>query len=274
MLFFLGCSKSGREIRAGKFKNDSIGKIEQKKRKSNSNNSKNNSIDKQGNIDFLVPKESKNKIILHTYFTLSYNSTHKQPDWVAYKVFYNKLRNISRTDDFREDPKISGEVSQLSDYEGSNFDRGHLAPARLMSYNNRSMSESFYLTNISPQSPSFNRGIWKRLEEKVAYWASKSDSLYVVTGPLLDKPLGYIGANRVSVPRAFFKAILRFDSGKIRGMGFFIPHQNTPISLYSYSLSIDELETITDLDFFYNLDDKLESEIEKNRNLKLFLTSE
>ncbi len=93
---------------------------------------------------------------------------------------------IPRTEDFRVDHDLSqGSRSKLKDYKGSGFDRGHLAPAGAMKWDDRAMSESFLLSNMAPQvGSSFNRHIWKSLEGKVRKWTKKKGELYVVTGPV------------------------------------------------------------------------------------------
>ena len=78
--------------------------------------------------------------------------------------------------------------ASLDDYRASGYDRGHLAPAGSMKMNEISMSESFFMSNMSPQSASFNRGVWKRLEGKVN-WSENNDSILVVPGPILDNPI-------------------------------------------------------------------------------------
>jgi endonuclease G len=72
------------------------------------------------------------------------------------------------------------------------------------------MKESFYFSNMSPQVPSFNRGVWKKLEEKVRDWAVIYDSILVVTGPILASDLKKIGPNEVCVPKAYYKVIIDF----------------------------------------------------------------
>jgi len=68
------------------------------------------------------------------------------------------------------------------DYQGSGYDRGHLAPAGDMSWSSQTMEESFFYSNMSPQVPGFNRGIWERLEDQVREWAIENQDIYVVTG--------------------------------------------------------------------------------------------
>lgn len=137
-----------------------------------------------------------------------------------------------------------------------------------MSHNYTSMSESFYMSNISPQVAEFNRGIWKRLEQKVRYWAAMNDSLYVVTGPILKMPIDMIGDNDVTVPRSFYKTLLRFKDGKVKGIAFIMPNQKSNKSIYSYATSIDYVEDITGIDFYYNLNMNIQNQVEANKDIK------
>jgi endonuclease G len=222
---------------------------------------------------FLYPASTTNQIIKHKYYSISYSEEDEQAEWVAYKIVSNRLQNIDRTNDFREDPYVTSGSSDLTDYIGSGYDRGHLAPAKTMSLNETSMSESFYMSNMSPQIPEFNRGIWKRLEGKVRYWAEVNDSLYVVTGPILSRPIDIIGDNDVTVPRAFYKVLLGFKNSKIKGISFIIPNQKSDKSIYSYAVSIDEIEKITQIDFYHNLDSLLQAKVEANKSIKVWLST-
>lgn len=221
---------------------------------------------------FLYPKLSNNQVIENKIYTLSYSEKDEQAEWVAYKLFQNSINlSVKRKDNFRKDLRVITGSATLNDYKKSGFDRGHLAPAKTMSYSKETMSESFYMSNMSPQKPSFNRGIWKKLEEKVRSWIPISDSLYVVTGPVLDNPLGAIGENNVTVPSAYYKTIVRFKKDKIFGIGFLLKNEKSNQELRSFSVSIDSIEKVTGLDFFYNLDSVVQNSIESNSDYERFL---
>ena len=102
------------------------------------------------------------QIVAHAGYCLGYSETHEQAAWVCYELNKWEVQTSSfkRTDNFRPDPDITTESSQLVDFKGSGFDRGHLVPAGDMGWSYESMSQSFLLSNISPQQPGFNRGIW------------------------------------------------------------------------------------------------------------------
>jgi endonuclease G len=220
----------------------------------------------------LVATSTTGQIVNHNYYTVSYSEKDEQAEWVSYKVTKNNfINNIDRTNDYRVDPYVTTGSADPNDFEGSGYDMGHLAPAKIMSHNYTSMSESFYLSNISPQAPSFNRGIWKTLEGKIRYWVSDKDSIFVTTGPILDNPIGRIGKNNVTVPRAFYKTLLGYYNGKVEGLAFIIPNESTNKSIFKFVTSIDEVEKITGLDFYYNLDEESQKEFESNSDLKKWI---
>lgn len=191
-------------------------------------------------------------ILSYSGFDLGYNELHEQAAWVAYVLTREEVESdvASRTDRFRPDTSVRSGSADLSDYRGSGYDRGHLAPAGDMRWSTAAMEHSFFLTNMSPQEPAFNRGIWRRLEEKVRQWAVEEDSLYVVTGPVLNVVRGHIGENRVGVPDAYFKVIVDLSPPRFGMAAFLIPHRGSDEEPTSFLLSVDSLEAVTGYDFF------------------------
>jgi len=203
------------------------------------------------------------QIISHIAYTLKYSEKHEQASWVAYTLKSSHTSgNVGRSNDFREDYKVSTESSSLSDYKGSGYDRGHLAPAGDMKWSSTAMSESFYMSNMSPQKPGFNRGIWKKLESNVRNWASDNGEIYVVTGPILTGSYSSIGSNQVSIPDYYYKVILDYKEPEIKGIGFILPHQKSSSSLQSFAVTIDEVERRTGIDFYHALPDGIEEQTE------------
>ena len=156
----------------------------------------------------LEPKSS-GEIVRHIYYTLSYSEDNEQ----AYGAYYQLTPELinetqSRTDDLRADPLISTGSATLADYSGSRYDRGHLCPAADMTLNKTSMSESFLLSNMSPQVPGFNRGKWSTLEDQVRKWALAFDGLDIATGPIFKDNLGSIGVDNVIVTGFFIKSYI------------------------------------------------------------------
>lgn len=199
----------------------------------------------------LLP-ESRGETLSHKDYTFDYSEEHEQSYWVAYLVELAEINgNTKRSDDYREDSLVSTGSATLDDYRHSGFDRGHLAPAAVMKEDSLEMSESFYLTNISPQVAGFNRGIWKDLEELVRSWVREYGDMYVVTGPVLADKLRYIGKNRVSVPDYFYKII--YSPTYDLGVAFLLANKSSSKDLTSFIVTIDSVEALTGNDFFHKL---------------------
>ena len=214
------------------------------------------------NFDYL-PSSAYQEIIRHTNFTLAYSEADEQAAWVAYELTRAEVAaNTERSDDFRDDPKIPTGSATPDDYRRSGYDRGHLAPAGDMGFSDQAMSESFFMSNMSPQVASFNRGIWKDLEEDVRKWAYEDSNLYVVTGPVLTGSRKKIGKNKVTVPVSFYKILLDYHTSHIKAIAFLLPNKGTKKPLQSFVVSIDEVEKATSIDFFPNLPDSLENALE------------
>lgn len=202
-------------------------------------------------------------IIRHLAYTLEYDEEHEQAGWVEYRLTAEMTHGSwKRCDHFRIDPMIPTGSAEPGDYKGSGYDKGHLAPAADMAWDSTAMCESFLMSNMSPQTPSFNRGIWKRLEDQVRAWAEESDTLWIVTGPVLKDSLPTIRANHVSVPEYFYKIVIDIKDPDVRGIGFVIPNKGSKEVLDNFMVTIDSVEVLTGLDFFSALPDSLEQLIE------------
>lgn len=214
--------------------------------------------------------QSRGEVVEHTYYTLSYIEEHEQAEWVYYTLSPTSLtQRASRTDNFRADPKVSTLSATLEDYAGSGYDRGHLCPAASMAHNKVAMSESFYLSNMSPQHPSFNRGTWKKLEEHVRSLAMADSLLHVVTGAILTDSLGSIGQNGVTIPRYYYKALYSPKRGEM--LGYVMENCKLDEALESYATTIDHIESLAGVDLFYELGDSVEL-LESRINLSNWVT--
>ncbi len=221
-----------------------------------------------------LPKINQADVVIsHTGYSFLYNEKHENAIWVAYELTKEEtVKQFDRTDRFKEDPFVLTGSANDKDYAGSGYDRGHLAPAADMGWSEISMAESFYYSNISPQTPSFNRGIWKKLEGLVRTWAIDNNAIYVVTGPVLSDSLPAIGANGVSVPKFYYKVLLDYTEPKAKGIGFILPNETAIRSLASFAVSIDSVEIITGIDFFPGLPDEDEVPIEQTLCLSCWMS--
>ena len=218
-----------------------------------------------------TPLGKNDEVVKHTYYTLSYSEQDEQAEWVYYELNSNQLNSdISRSNNFRKDPYISTSSAQLYDYKGSGYDRGHLAPAGDMKYSSTAMSESFYMSNMSPQTASFNRGKWKKIEKQFRDWSYKYGELIIITGPILnDANLGTIGSNKVTVPRRYYKVAI--DPNNLdRNVAILIENRSSSEAIKSFAVSIDELERVSGLDFFHKLSEGTQQRIESRAQTEMW----
>jgi len=216
----------------------------------------------------ILPVSTTGEIVRHTWYTLSYAEDHEQAEWVAYEITRDRLNEnwAARSNSFRPDPEVRTESATPRDYNASGYDKGHLCPAADMAFNEKAMDESFFMSNMSPQVPPFNMGIWRELEECTRDWARKFKHLYVITGPVLAQPaLGQIGFSKVTVPGAYYKVLLAPEQHK--AIAFLMPNAMDEKPVMDFCCSIDKVEKTTGLDFFpqilKGLDEELEASLDK-----------
>ncbi len=207
-------------------------------------------------------------IVTHTGYTLSYNEEHEQPNWVAYELTPAEVYGAEdRGDNFRIDPTIATGSATLDDYRSSGYDRGHLIPAADLKWSAEAMSDSFYMSNMSPQAPQFNRGVWGSLEAVVRNMAVQEGGICVVTGPILtDGPYETIGKNKVSVPKQYYKVILDYSGPEYKAIGFILPNEGSKRPVADFATTVDAVEAATGLDFFPLLEDSMETSLEASVN--------
>ena len=206
------------------------------------------------------------QIIEHFAYTVSYNPAWKIPNWVAYSLTKEETSGpYEREKSFYPDPKVKGQPVVHKDYTHSGYDRGHMAPAADMKWSEKAMRESFYMTNICPQNQNLNRGDWNDLEELARDWARKYGNIYIACGPIVRNENVTIGnTHRIVVPSAFYKVFLRKNNSSWTSIGFMFANEAGNKPLMTYMTSVDDIENITGIDFFYNLPDSIEELIESD----------
>lgn len=231
-------------------------------------NAKEQKKNKSQSFDFL-PTSNTNQIVKHDYYSLSYNEKYEQAEWVAYelKKSYVRSSNFDRPY-FIEDPKVKTRSADWRNYKKSGYDKGHLCPAGDMEFEINAYNDTFFTSNISPQIHDFNGGIWNRLEQKVRYWATKYDGVYVITAGVLQPNLKTIGQEKVLVPNYFYKILLENSDGQYKMIAFLVPNEKSDKPLYSFVVSVDSIEKITGIDFFPKLENKTENRLEKSSDYK------
>lgn len=222
-----------------------------------------------------LPSSANRQIVRREHYALSYAEEHEQAEWVAYELTEVEVQGLAeRQDDFREDPEVRTGSASLKDYYRSGYDRGHLAPAADMKVTEDAMSESFYMSNMTPQEPSFNRGIWRKLEEEVRELAVENGRLFVVTGPVFGSNIKKIGENGVSIPQAYYKVLLDYTEPEVKAIAFLLANEGSKKDVYDFVVTIDSVEQVTSIDFFPALPDLEEAQLESMSNPSLWIGDE
>jgi len=196
---------------------------------------------------------SADQILPNRNYLIGYSYLFRQPRW-AMQVIDGSASDVSvdRQDCFRPDLRIPETFrATLSDYAGSGYDRGHLVPSADSNETRLENSETFLLSNMSPQVPDMNRRSWRILESAVRKIAQKPEvvEVYAISGPVFDlsKPFTKIGDD-VIVPHEFFKTVLVEDNkGRIDFYSFLLPNKKTDTTYKDHVVSVKYLEFRTGL---------------------------
>jgi endonuclease G, mitochondrial len=221
-----------------------------------------------GDLSKYIPNSKSNtQIIKHKAFILNYQEDYELASWVLHKLTAEAANGTeARSNTFLEDPLVESGSAVTQDYSRSGYDRGHLCPAGDFKNDRELEDETFYMSNMSPQKPDFNRGIWSDMEVRVRGWAKARGNLIIVTGPILKDGLETIGRrNKIAVPEKFYKIV--FDPKEEQAIAFLMPNEGSVELVKSFVVSIDEIERLTGIDFFEKLPDSLEKKLETDANV-------
>lgn len=235
-------------------------------------------------------------------YALEWNEEKQHAAWVAFS--FDKItaqKNVQRAPDdaWSQDPELPEGIKQPeeSNHKSDGYDKGHLCASNDRAYSEEANWQTFYYTNISPQFSSFNQGFWQGLEEQVQQWGASClsdvyDKLYITKGGTIDNLLinfkGTVAAadskypttdangftpKGLACPKYYFMAILAQKGDTYHAIGFWVEHKEdwpkkpTADQLKACAVSIDDLEVNTGLDFFCNLPDVIEDEVESSCNV-------
>lgn len=212
------------------------------------------------------------QILCRVGYTTSYNNQTKNANWVVWHLTAEHTEGPWKRDGipYMVDEEVKGARQELEDWYDLDMelDHGHLCPAGDNKWSEKAMVETFLLTNMCPQNSALNRGDWEKLESRCRGWAKHYGEIYIACGPIFySQDYKTIGDNKVGVPDAFFKVVLRVGK-KPAALGFIYPNEGTHHPMDYYVLTVDEVEQKTGIDFFYNLPDDIEDEVESHSEFK------
>ena len=205
--------------------------------------------------------------------------------WVSYPLYKGMTSGVQRTDKWEYDPLLprSYQGTAYNGYGVSGYDRGHQLPSADRLCNTAANESTFYFTNLTPQNHDLNTYVWEKTEAHIRGLVSTNDTLYVVTGCVLqtaaNPEIKYIKDNEgknVAVPKAYFKVVLKYKPGEgnngYSAIGFWFENRSYgDVNLSrSYARSVDDIEKLTGFDFFCNLDDNIEAAIEASYTASLW----
>lgn len=244
-------------------------------------------------VDHYVEMEGKQVL----NYALEWNAEKKHAAWVAFSFDEITCQDVvKRTDAWDKDPKLPADMqTDEAQHKSDGYDKGHICASEDRVYSKEANEQTFYYSNMSPQMSSFNQGFWAALEKQVQKWGrsipTTYDKVYLTKGGTMNNLLlsftGQVKASDglfpttdengftpkgLACPKYYFMAILSEKGDTYHAIGFLIEHREdlpkspTATQLKDCAVSIDELEEKTGLDFFCNLPDVIEEEVESTYN--------
>ncbi len=195
-------------------------------------------------------------------YSFLYAPAHRQARWVAYKLTRSDISaGAERSDNFRTDPLLAAfgwPSASNADYTNSGYDRGHLLPSADRTASAEENRATFLFSNIAPQLPRLNRGVWKNLEEELRRVCADFDTLYIVTGGVLPAPAAGMPAigRGVTVPPLFFKAIVLRSGDSFQARAYVIPNGDESSlvpDFRHYEVTVDSVRRLTGIRLFPNV---------------------
>ncbi len=223
--------------------------------------------------------KTKLSVLEHSAMVIGYDCKYQLASWTFHQITPDVVNGkVSRTNDFRTDPKAPCTTASDADYftkttqadgttkyNGFGYDRGHLSPSADFKWSKQALSESYFYSNMTPQHPAFNRESWASLENYIRRVSNNENkSYYIITGPILHDKLLKIkqGENQLSIPEWHYKIVVDDSKETPRGIVFLMPNEKCDKDLSKYVITIDSLEKLTQINFFPNFTKDQEKYIE------------
>lgn len=203
--------------------------------------------------------------INHKYYRNCYSNNTFQPKWVTWYIIKShiivEVDNTTRPK-FSTDNSTHAKVNS-NEYISSGYDRGHMAPSQDFNWDQIATDTAFLMSNICPQTHHMNAGAWLKTENYCRQIASLGDTVLVISGPLFGQNIIKLNNGRIPIPESFWKIMIYRQNGKYRCLAWIVPNNNEVSSdIKLLQVSVDNIEHITDLDFFSILPDNIENQLE------------
>ncbi|MBN2686040.1 MAG: DNA/RNA non-specific endonuclease [Pontiellaceae bacterium] len=218
-------------------------------------------------------EQERLRVLKNEGFIVGYSDELRNPLWVAYRIFdVPTLESGERPSNFKTDRRTLARVKP-GDYTKTGYDRGHMAPNYGIAtrYGHSAQLDTFQMSNVIPQTPNINQYLWKDLEMRVAEKYGRFFSeVWVITGPVFEGDIETL-ASGIPIPTAYYKIMVDEHEGELRALAFLVPSDYRDFGRIRKCLvSIDEVEELTQLDFFPELPDEMEKELEAEEPSRLW----
>ena len=215
-----------------------------------------------------MPTSTCGEIIHYSNYSVSFCEEYRLSEWA---IYYKDIHSSSgqfgavsrRGLSFIRDPRLNGRDANHGSYYKNPYDRAHLVPAADMSHDYQSLKETFFYTNSTSQHYSFNRGGMQQLEKKIRQWTEEIGTVAIITGWVIEDDINnylWVGTPSIPVPNYYYKVFIDIQGN--RSIAFLLPNEKITKGILDYVVSIDYLESVTGLDFFYKLPKDIERSFE------------
>ena len=209
--------------------------------------------------------EKPSRYLIYNGFVVSYDSLRKIPDYSLHLLVPDQISDFGnrakRKNQFSMDYRLGEYSSTNADYKGSNYDRGHLVPAGDFFWNQLLKDETFVLTNAAPQNPNLNRGLWRKIENRIRNNVLECECEALIVTGTTTNPDTTITIGQVGIPASFYKIV--YFPGKNTMYAYNAINESTNGNkLTDFQTTVDSIENLTGEDFFDLLIDEIENELE------------
>ncbi len=166
------------------------------------------------------------RLLSQREYLVCYDPDNRVALWVSYQLRREDVVQRDRRDAFRTDPRLTdAENAHCADYAGTGYDRGHIVPRGDMNRTAEAQAYTFFLSNMTPQTPALNRGMWRWLEELVRAYAEHYGEVSVFAGAVFQDARTLPSGN-VAIPTRLYKVLVRRTDGDgVAVLAFLLPNR-------------------------------------------------
>lgn len=228
-----------------------------------------------GNPSNANASDANNYLLVNNFMIISYNRRRAIPNWVAWRVTKSDMSDLQRVDSFRPDDRLPNGWARVtpSDYTGSGFDRGHIAPNADRDGSPEAMASTFVMTNMTPQTPDLNRGPWEKLEAYLRTLVTRGSDVYIYAGVYGEN--GKL-KNKVTIPTNSWKIAVAIPSGadisavneNTRVIAVDMPNVKgiKNADWQTYRATVRDIEQKTNLNFFSTLPPDVQNALKNKKD--------